>query len=180
MIPGRRLDREEFWADEDQLEQWVRDDFPKRPCFGVEGWSGVRRLQEWAFGTGTSRTLVFHDGDRHVIISTTDLDPFLVVTHMKRNLLAFPTTREQNDSNRAVASGAPTGRSAVLVDSEVEPFDTWDWGGHGWAAGHRNGLGIAIRTSNVPIAELRLARVIDIEQFINGRRADLRSARGED
>jgi hypothetical protein len=179
MMPGRTLDADQFWATEDSIEQEMRRTFPQRPCFGLESWQGPHSIAEWALGQGSARGLQFQAANSHVIISTTDGDPQELVFRMRRNRLPFPTSRNEDLANQTLSTTAPTGKAIITVDAQPAQFDTWQSGTQEWAAARADGFGIAIETSKLPISGLRLTRVVDIEPFIRGRRAELHRARGE-
>ncbi|MFE4837579.1 hypothetical protein ACFRAU_23215 [Arthrobacter sp. NPDC056691] len=59
-------------------------------------------------------------------------------------------------------------------------FEVWREAGRWWAAGHHDGKSLILEgTTELDLSAVSQRRVSDIEPYLQGRRAQVRAARGE-
>lgn len=74
---------------------------------------------------------------------------------------------------------ADAGSATIVVDAASVVFASWREADRWWAAGHHDGYGLVIEARGIPLGDVRLVRVHDLEPYIAGRRAYLRALRSE-
>lgn len=90
--------------------------------------------------------------------------------------------RDEGDllHRRSEAHGAPTGHVHISVNSARVRFEVWDEDTLWWGAAQQTGYGLVVEAHDMATDRFALVRVQDIEPYLAGRRAHLRTLRGED
>lgn len=175
---------EEFWVRDAEAEQQIRTTSTVLPCWGVDGWGGLRMIGDWQWENDRLVTVGLAHGAPQgtgpwLHVATTVLDPRTVVASLRS---ASTMTLDAGDAaRRRSAPGAdPDGAVTVHVDSAGVHLELWrtqdrdQW----WAAGHHEGHGLVLEANRVPATDLSLHRVHDLEPYLDGRRTHLRELRG--
>jgi hypothetical protein len=63
---------------------------------------------------------------------------------------------------------ADAGSATIVVDAASVVFALWREADRWWAAGHHDGYGLVIEARGIPLGDVRLARVHDLEPYIAG------------
>ncbi|WP_448003230.1 hypothetical protein [Agromyces bauzanensis] len=182
-----QLTPEEFWATVDAGDDEVRRTFAERPVYGVVGWSGPAMLSEWSFGDGI-RSLAFRPADGIPSVDlAVDRGPgvdVLVDVAEPRRLVALRLARDAMAGAGVPPWPMPDAPPPdlivdLVVDGIAEPFELWERDSRARAAGRVGSVTVVVEAVDLPIGNLALERVTDIEPLIAERRRWLRELRGE-
>lgn len=181
-----QLSPEKFWARIGEMDDRVRAAFAEMcfPCLGLAGWPGGGNLGRWEWQNGelTSVGLVYgsdEGGEPGVHVRTTLSDPHRLA--QAGHISGRPAPRSRQDFERRLHEPEPTdGFSAsIRMDSgelevTVRPIP------QGWlAVAALDGYGLVVQGHGVPVEEVALTHVGDIEPFIDGRREEIARRPGE-
>jgi hypothetical protein len=179
---GGRLSLEQFWAHMDEMERRLREDAPALPWFGIAGWQGLIMTGDCEWENGRLRMVgLVHgaplgDSGRVQVLTTVD-DPRRQVASFR---MAPPHGAGGDALQRMSAAEAPpTDEAEILVERAPLRFDVWRQDDRWWAASQYGAYGLVLEARKVPIEELTLVRVHDLEPYLAGRREYLRTLRGE-
>jgi hypothetical protein len=171
-----KLTPEEFWARYEETDAAVRDSFPSGPLFGLRDWSGPATLGEWMLASADRRGVdyAFADGRPAVRVHT---DPGPLHDLPPRLQLVFPAEGDQLRSSEIVRP------ADQIVDMDVDGvpvvFRLWQELAGWWALGELGAHVIVVESVAPEPAQLRVARVLDIEPLLSTRREHVRRLRGE-
>ncbi|MFP3460860.1 hypothetical protein R5O87_08445 [Arthrobacter globiformis] len=177
------LSPDEFWDEYGRLEELVRESFGELTCYGLDKWSGPIAVGEWDLGSSPSAAVGLEYGSREsgpmVRVTTTSEDPRLAAAH-RRLILDGPPASGNDLSRRLQMLTSERGEEVPLpVDGAEEVFEVWREAGRWWAAGRHDGKGLVLEgTAQLDVSTVSLHRVSDIEPYLQGRRAQIRAARG--
>ncbi|MFE5839436.1 hypothetical protein [Arthrobacter sp. NPDC056493] len=179
-----RLSPDEFWDEYGRMEDLVRESFGEVTCYGLSQWPGPIAVGEWDLGSSPSAAVGLEYGSgeagRTVQVTTTSQDPRLTIAH-RRLILDGPPASGEDLSRRLGRLTSERGEEVSLpVDGAEVLFEVWRDAGRWWAAGHHDGKSLILEgTPELDLSTVALLRVSDIEPYLQGRRAQIRAARGE-
>jgi hypothetical protein len=177
------LSPDEFWDEYERMEELVRESFGELACYGLDKWSGPIAIGEWDLGSSPSAavSLVYGPGEAGAMVQvmTTSQDPRLTVAH-RRLVADGPPASGEDFSRRLRTLTAERGAEvSIPVDGAQERCEVWREAGRWWIAGQHDGNGLILAGTTEPdVRALSLRRVSDIEPYLQGRRAQIRAARG--
>lgn len=180
-----RLSPEEFWERIAAGEQRMRDSATVLPMYGVEGWSGSLSVGNWEWeNDGLVTVGLAHGGPSgqgpSVHVRTTVHDPGTTVA--SRGITHLGPPREGGDFPRArgEADVGATSHVNIPVNGVPVRFQVRHEGNVWWGAAQQDGYGLVVEARDMDVDRLALVRVEDIEPYLAGRRAQLRTRREED
>jgi hypothetical protein len=177
------LKPEEFWHQYDRMEELVRESAGDIPCYAVSGWSGPLALGEWDLGGRPPSTAGLAHGSAAagptLATTTTTEDPTLAVAFHRMTAAGPPADGDDFSRRLAALVAEPGEEVSIPVDGVPVPFTVWREADHWWAAAQHGEYGLFVEAKDLEPEALSLCRVLDIEPYLLGRRAQLRSARGE-
>lgn len=181
-----QLSAEEFWARASEMDDRVRNAFTglSFPCLGLAEWPGTVMLGNWEWRNGELTFVgLMHGaveaGQPGVHVLTTSDDPYLLARAGHISGRAAPRTKEEFEQRlrepRSSGDAVTKMRlNSAEVDVEVRP--TAD----GWVAvAALQGYGVVVQGHGLPVEQIALAQVSDIEPYIQGRREEIARRRGE-
>jgi hypothetical protein len=177
------LSPDEFWDEYGRMEELVRESFGELTCYGLDRWSGPISIGEWDLGSSPSATMSLEYGSGEtgpmVRVTTTSEDPRLTVAHRRLILDGPPASGEGLARRLRLLTSARGEEASIPVDGAEKVFETWREAGRWWAAGQHDGKSLVLEgTTELDVSALSLHRVYDIEPYPEGRRAQIRAARG--
>jgi hypothetical protein len=181
------LGPEEFWDRYDQMEQLVRESAGELPCYGLLGWSGPMTIGEWDLGSRPPMVVGVVYGSEEsgpylrtstLQTSTTVGDPRMTIAHRRLAEGGPPSSGQDLEERLSALLSAPSNMVAMPVDGTPESFEMWRDADRWWASGRHGGNGLILEGRDVEPASLSLHRVPDIGPYLDGRRAQIRAARG--
>lgn len=173
MRASGRLDDDEFAALLAEQADRVRATFGHLPLWAIADWEGERLVSEWIFEGGPhclafAPTSARFDEAPSVTTRTSLGEP--------RQDIAGLLGREA--LVRPIELLPPPSRIAEIeVDGAREPFEVWEAPGVSRAAASVRGHALTLECRGLPIDELVLTEVDDIEPFVEGRLAMLSASR---
>jgi len=179
------LSPEEFWARDAELEQQIRATSAVLPCFGVVGWSGLQMIGDWQWENDRLVTVGLAHGapegtSPRLHVMTTVRDPRDVVVSLRP--VSGAATRDESGAarQRRELETDPDDSVTIDVDGAGVHLDLWHTGDQGlwWAAGDHEGHGLVLEAGLVPVDNVSLHLVHDLEPYLDGRRTYLRELRG--
>jgi hypothetical protein len=183
MYVGRMLTPDEFWARMRANDDALRARFATWPTYALADWTGARMIDEWSLGDGTFRSVRFDSADDlQIVVATSDDLDSEPARHLLLNLPTADTERlrDEEKSRAHYERSEREANGTVLISVSGIPvrFVTWTEDGYTVAGASHDAVGIAVRT-NGPIEGMSLARVDDIEPYIDGRNDRIRALRAE-
>lgn len=167
---GGRLTPEQFWQHMSDLDAGIRAAFPSFPVYGLPAWPASRMLAEWGYSNDvlTTAGLLYGDPDSSYV-------------HVRTTI--GNTLDEALSAHATVLGDLPPGEPAsqwtttVPVDGEPVEFTTWSAADRFIAAAPTR---VVLEWRGVDPATFALARIDDLEPYLEGRHAYIRRLRGED
>jgi hypothetical protein len=179
-----RLLPDAFWAHYAQTEERIRSTAAVLPCYGLVGWVGLTMIGDWEWENDVLVTVgLAHgapDGDGPTLhVHTTTRDPAADVASLRMAAAGRPRDADDMRRRRRELDAAGGGPWTLAVNATPVAFTVWTEADRWWAAGHYDGFGLVLEGRRLPVSEVALARVDDIEPYLVGRRAHVRALRGE-
>jgi hypothetical protein len=172
-----QLSPEEFWDRITAGEQRMRDSAAVLPVYRLADWAGPVLTGDWEWEDDALVTAGIAHGDPDgpgVHVRTTTHDPRAEVARLRRPVPA-PAENLVAATPAAVEIWAD---GEILVDGTPVAVELWRDGERWWAAGAHDGRGLVLAGNRVPVQDVALVRVRDLEPFLAGRRDFLRALRG--
>jgi hypothetical protein len=178
------LSPEAFWARYAEMEERIRSTATVLPCYGLVGWTGPRMVGDWEWENGDLVSVgLAHgdpDGDEPALhVHTTTRNAAADVASLRMADAGPPRDADDLRRRRRELRSAGGELSTLSVDGTSVAFTVWTEQERWWAAGRYGGVGLVLESRWLPVGEVELARVDDLEPYLAGRRAHLRALRGE-
>ncbi|SMH44684.1 hypothetical protein SAMN06295885_2405 [Rathayibacter oskolensis] len=173
MRSSGRLDDDGFAALLAEQVARIRATFGDLPVWAIEGWTGERLVSEWIFEGGPHCLAFARSG------AALDEDPAVTT----RTCLGEPRQDiagllGRDALPRPGLLPAPSRITEIEVDGAREPFEVWEAPGVARAAASVRGHSLTLECRGLPLDELVLSEVVDIEPFVEGRLAMIAASRG--
>jgi hypothetical protein len=102
-----------------------------------------------------------------------------VIRNLRMAAAPFPRGLDEHEARSQQIAATPSTATDITIGGHSERFTRWDDNGTWYAAAQYAGHSVVIEARVVTAGEVTLARVTDIEPYLAGRRAYLRTLRNE-
>jgi hypothetical protein len=179
-----QLSPDEFWTHYGEVEDRVRANAARLPCYGVAGWSGLKTLGHWGWeGDHLVTCGLTHgalDGSGPMVaVRTTVHDPRREMTFLRLAREGQPSDKEDFSRRQRELDSQAGEQRSVLVDDVPVAFSVWREPAGWFAAGNHDDHGLTLEGRDVSLDHVQLVRVDDLGPYLAGSRAQLLALRGE-
>ena len=174
---------DEFWARVAETDAELLASFERAGAYELARWHGPVSVGEWGFTSGV-RSLTFGAGPVASVTVFVDDDTtprdFVAQRRQVRAAIGTQGYVQSGAGGAAEADGSdlPDDVRVIMVDDVPVVFEIWNEPGLWCAAGQVHEHTIAIESEHELAEDVSLRRVADIQPYVDGRNALIRSARG--
>ncbi|MBM7417049.1 MULTISPECIES: hypothetical protein [Nocardiaceae] len=183
------LTPDEFWTQQRAIEDQIRAESTTFPTYTVNGWNGVRVMGPWSRENDvlTSVTLrhgeVDWDGDGidgpFVEVTTTTKDAHRTALKAMLSAIGLTPMSPEYKRRREAIAATEARRVVVPVNGEDTDFEMHGGQERWWASATVGDHGVVIEARRHPVEAVALMSETDMEPYLDGLRAAIRTSRGE-